>query len=445
MQRSFPLSKRRLPLDAIDSRTVFVIYAVIVGAAGVFIALWGSLWIGGPLNGQPWGVNSITRMAGMVIVAAACCAFGFSRIADPADRRRGLGWFIVAHVPPLLMATAQFFSMQGDVRPRMMSLTFFGIWGAWMWLYAGWTRYGGDLPPIHVVTSLFGGRPHNPTPLPRAEYEEQMREAGAQDERNRLARDLHDSIKQQIFAIQTAAATVEARFQSDPAGARQAIAQVRNSARESMAEMDAMLDQLRVTVVENTGLIEALKKQCEALAFRTGATVTFTPGPLPPSEALPPGAHRALLRVAQEALSNVARHARAAHVSVTLAAADQCVQLRVEDDGAGYDAKAAPRGIGLDNMRARVTEYNGATEITGVPGKGTAVAVSIPYTVDEPQYFLRKAMWLAAVVLFVFGALMFDSSRRNHYLLVLMVPVVVDVVRYAIAWRRARKLRVGAA
>jgi signal transduction histidine kinase len=79
----------------------------------------------------------------------------------------------------------------------------------------------------------------------RLQYEEQIREAARQEERVRLARDLHDAVKQQLFAIQAAAATVEARFDTDAAGARQALEQVRSSSREALTEMEVMLDQLQ--------------------------------------------------------------------------------------------------------------------------------------------------------------------------------------------------------
>ena len=158
---------------------------------------------------------------------------------------------------------------------------------------------------------------------------------------------------------------------SDPEGARAAIGQVRDSARESMAEMDALLDQLRVTVVENAGLVEALKKQSAALEFRTGAHVVVTIGALPPSGRLRPGVHQALLRTAQEALSNVARHARASSVSVDLSERNNRLVLQITDDGVGYATDQARQGMGLDNIHTRAREFDGIAEITSRPGGGT--------------------------------------------------------------------------
>jgi len=261
---------------------------------------------------------------------------------------------------------------------------------------------------------------------------------GAQQERNRLARDLHVSMKQQIFAFQTSAATAEARLPSDPQGAGAALAQVRDAARESMVEMDAMLDQLRVAAIDNMGLIEALKRQCEALEFRTGARVRFTARTLPANEALPPGTHQALLRIAQEALSNVARHARSSHVTVELGVVEDRLVLRVVDDGQGYEADSTRRGMGLDNMRARASAAGGDVRVIATPGRGTDVTASVPFTIDDPRTYLRKAAFGAAGA-GVVGWLV--ASGGSTFLLLLAAPMLFDAVRYLVAWRRATSLR----
>lgn len=98
-------------------------------------------------------------------------------------------------------------------------------------------------------------------------------------------------------------------------------------------------------------------------------------GKLPPSEALAPGAQNAIFRVAQEALANVGRHARAASVLVTLGGADGRAELRVQDDGAGFDPNQAPRGMGVANMRARAREFGGKLELASRPGAGAAAFV----------------------------------------------------------------------
>lgn len=222
-------------------------------------------------------------------------------------------------------------------------------------------------------------------------WQDSIREAAAQQERNRLARDLHDSIKQQIFSVRVASATVEARWDSDPEGAREALAHVRRSAQEAAVEMQALLHQLRPEALANVGLVEALREQGEALGYRTGARVVVEVGELPPDEQLPPDAQEALFRIAQEALANVARHARAAHVHVHLGRAGgpedpPVLELAVRDDGQGFDPAQEESGIGLRSMRERLQPFNGHLQIDSQPAAGTRLTASLPLlpAADEP-------------------------------------------------------------
>src|SRR5215218_4994171 len=223
-------------------------------------------------------------------------------------------------------------------------------------LYLAITGAGSDFPaplrplapdPAHPRARGFVIRNKPTIGRLRSEYEQQIRAAARQEERARLARDLHDAVKQQLFAIQTAAATVQARFDADPAGARLALEQVRSAAREAMTEMEAMLDQLQAAPIENAGLVAFLRKQCEALGFQTGAKVTFTVGTLPAETAVDPPVRQTMARVAQEALSNVARHARASNVSVSLGTSDGRLVLIVKDDGSGFVTEQEPRRMGM--------------------------------------------------------------------------------------------------
>jgi signal transduction histidine kinase len=141
-------------------------------------------------------------------------------------------------------------------------------------------------------------------------------QTAVQKEPNRLARDRHDSIKQQLFSINVQAAAAQARWEHDPQAAQGAIADVRRSAHEALVEMRALLQQFRPAPLETVGLIESLRDQCEALDYRSGAHVAPHFGALPGDDQLPPGAQEAIFRIAQEALGNVARQARAEHVAL---------------------------------------------------------------------------------------------------------------------------------
>ena len=227
------------------------------------------------------------------------------------------------------------------------------------------------------------------------QWRQRIRATAAQEERNRLARDLHDSIKQQLFAIQMAIATTEARWDDDPAGAREALGGVRTAAREGLAEMRALLQELQPQALATAGLVEALREQCEALGYRTGARIEFVPGVPIPGEKLPPQAQEVLFRMAQEALSNVARHARAESVRVALGLEGDAAVLRVEDDGQGFDPRRPPAGLGLRNLEARAASLQGELRIRSAPGSGTAIRVRIPLLrpPEPPRGSLGIHLW----------------------------------------------------
>jgi signal transduction histidine kinase len=221
----------------------------------------------------------------------------------------------------------------------------------------------------------------------------QARDAAAQQERNRLARELHDSIKQQIFSIHMGVAAVQARWDTDPQGARQALGDVRRSAQEAMVEMNALLQQLSPAPVEKVGLMQALRDQCEALGYRTDAEVTVQFGELPADDRLPAGTQESLFRVAQEAFSNIARHARADHVRLYIGQrdADGPLRLEIRDDGQGFELDAAEGGMGLKNIHQRVLALGGQLAIDSAPGKGTALYITIPLM--EPVVPQEEAMY----------------------------------------------------
>jgi len=201
-----------------------------------------------------------------------------------------------------------------------------------------------------------------------------------QEERNRLAQDLHDSVKQQLYSIQTNLAAAQARWDTDTVGARDAVERARTSTHESMAEMSALLDRLRRDPLESVGLVEALRRQCEALGYQTGAEVTTHFGALPGPDRVPPESMTATFRIAQEALANVARHARARQVRLSLAFEEEAGQfeLEIQDDGQGFDTSQAGSGMGLANMQSRASEVGGLLEIDSVPGGGSTIRLRVP-------------------------------------------------------------------
>ena len=279
----------------------------------------------------------------------------------------------------------------------------------------------------------------------RQRWIRQLSEAAAQQERNRLARDLHDSIKQQIFSINVSAAAAQERWADDSVGARQALEDVRNSAREAMAEMEAMLQQLRPTPLENVGLVEALRKQAEALQYRTGANVTTEFSDLPDSDTLAPGAQEAIFRIAQEALSNIARHARAKNVRLRLYQQHDgeipALWLKIQDDGRGFDTTQPGSGMGLANIKVRAAEIGGQLRIESAPGEGTSLVMNIPIISPDVNKIRRMSYVIQAYIFAVIFTVhfLFRYSHSTGDLFIRQLIVMVEILLFLPAYFHAQK------
>ena len=389
----------------VDTRWVLRVYAAVTIVVGISMTTTGIRGI----DGVPLAHESLIWMIGMAVVAAGCAASGLALNDDPVSRRRALVRFAIGHLLLGLivwMQWAVYWGKQGLPLPAALAPLAAGI--------------------ILLTTAMSAwlrepdGAESGTTRRIRSAYDEHIRQIARREERARLARDLHDAVKQQLFVIQTAAATAQARFDADAPGARGALADVRTAARDATTEMEALLDELQAAPMENTGLVEALKKQCEALAMRTGAAVNFQPDALPTPGAIPPGAHEAMYRVAQEALANVARHARADRVDVSLHTTATEVELRVTDNGSGFDTSTRRRGMGIANMDTRAAEIGGRVLIVA-GSTGTEVVLSVPVANAAARVAWRTAtiLGLALLNLGVFCALM---GERPPLLLLLLLP-----------------------
>lgn len=206
-------------------------------------------------------------------------------------------------------------------------------------------------------------------------------EAGQQlavsEERNRLARDLHDSVTQELFSMTMMASALPALIDRRPEVARERAERLQNLARGALAEMRALLFALRPASLTDEGLIAAVTKHAAAFESREGVTVHVEID----GEGRPPHAvEEAFYRVMQEALNNITKHAKAQNVWITLVVDDDCTSLQIRDDGEGFDP-ASPgdsAGMGLRSMRERIAEINGGFILTSTPGLGTTVQVSVP-------------------------------------------------------------------
>ena len=192
--------------------------------------------------------------------------------------------------------------------------------------------------------------------------------AGVLAERERLAREIHDTLAQGFTSVVVLLELAESEVDTDPAAARQRLAIARETARQNLAEARALVAALTPVDLQAAPLPEAIGRLVDRFGAETGlpARLTVTGEP----RALPANTEVVLLRAAQEALANVRKHAGAGRVEVTL---DGAV-LAVADDGAGFDPAAPTGGYGLAGMRRRVEEIGGTVSIASGPG-GTRVEV----------------------------------------------------------------------
>lgn len=227
---------------------------------------------------------------------------------------------------------------------------------------------------------------------------QQAREAAALTERNRIARELHDSIKQHIFGINASAVAARTYWQREKLeGAREAIEDIERNAQGAQMEMQALLQHLRPAPLENTSLLEALHIQAQALGFRTGAQVQVDLATLPDDDRLLPGTQEAIFRLVQEAFANSARHARAHTVWLAVRTVGQELWITVRDDGQGFDPAHVQSGMGFSNLHERTRALHGSVEISSQPGLGTTVRITIPLleALRSPEEEARQRYELA--------------------------------------------------
>ncbi|GAA3824771.1 MULTISPECIES: sensor histidine kinase [Amycolatopsis] len=200
----------------------------------------------------------------------------------------------------------------------------------------------------------------------------QAREAGVMEERQRLSLEIHDTLAQGFTGIITQLEAAE----QDPGEWRRRVATATALARENLAEARRSVHALRPGPLDEARLPDALKAVAERWAQRSEVAIEFTAtGTARPMH---PEIEATLLRVAQEALSNVAKHAGARRVGLTLSYMEDQVTLDVRDDGSGFDPARRGDGFGLPGMLQRVQRLAGTLAVESEPGAGTAISASLP-------------------------------------------------------------------
>jgi signal transduction histidine kinase len=225
-----------------------------------------------------------------------------------------------------------------------------------------------------VIAELQRARAEN------AELLAKVREAAVLGERQRLAREIHDTLAQGLTGIVTQLEAAEEALEHRTDAARGHLDAARRLARDSLGEARRSVQALRPRPLEEGRLVDALASVADGWTRDSGvATTVTTVGEARP---LPSETEVTLLRVAQEALTNAGRHAGASAVALTLSYTDGTVSLDVTDDGVGFDAAVprpdGPGGFGLTAMRERVAGLQGSLDVESGPGQGTTIVATLP-------------------------------------------------------------------
>ncbi|HXH23522.1 MAG TPA: GAF domain-containing protein, partial [Dehalococcoidia bacterium] len=201
-------------------------------------------------------------------------------------------------------------------------------------------------------------------------------QAASLEERQRLARELHDSVSQALYGIALGARTARTQLDREPEKAAEPLNYVLSLAEAGLAEMRALIFELRPESLESEGLVAALEKQVSATRARHGLEVQAS---LCAEPDVAVEVKEAAYRIAQEALHNVVKHSQARSVRLVLAAEGDALRLTVADDGRGFDPDSDfPGHMGLRSMRERAERAGGTLTIDAAPGRGAAVTAVFP-------------------------------------------------------------------
>jgi signal transduction histidine kinase len=208
------------------------------------------------------------------------------------------------------------------------------------------------------------------------------------EERGRLARDLHDAVTQTLFSASLIAEAVPASWELDQQEGRQLLSELQHLTRGALAEMRTLLLELRPAALIETSLSDLLHQLAEAASGRAGVPVSVA---VSGDCRLPSDVHVALYRIAQEALNNVVKHARATQAEVSfrcaaLAGGGNGADLDIWDDGRGFDpGRVGPDHLGLGIMRERAEAIGAHLQIETEAGNGTRVSLSWKEAVHQDE------------------------------------------------------------
>ena len=204
-------------------------------------------------------------------------------------------------------------------------------------------------------------------------------------ERNRLARELHDTLAHSLSAVTVQLEAVRSLWEFDPIAAQDMLDRADETARRGLTEARRALQDLRASPLQDLGLSLALRELAETAAERAGASLTIHL-PLRNPDNIPPDIQHGVYRIAQETLENVVRHSEARSIVFRLLQTREGLSLTISDDGRGIDSAVlqgarddSPDGLGLRGMKERASLIGGSLEITEQEGQGTQVHLQVPF------------------------------------------------------------------
>ncbi len=283
----------------------------------------------------------------------------FSELAPPDERRGALARFRALRTRPHEVHRTRLKVQSRDGRELAMEITSIGM------------VQDGEFIGAHGAARDVSERDRLEQDIRR-----QAVELASSEERSHLARELHDSVTQALFSMTLLSRSIELLLVKDPAQVPGKLSSLRELQREALAEMRALIFELRPGNVEENGLIQALRTHSAALSGRIGLPVVVE-GDLAVRPSL--DCEEGLYRIAQEALHNVVKHAGAKQVRVEVGRVADGIHLRVIDDGRGFDPTAVPDGhLGLAGMQSRAERLGGTLTVASMRDRGTTIDVVIP-------------------------------------------------------------------
>lgn len=219
---------------------------------------------------------------------------------------------------------------------------------------------------------------HAAIAIENARLYERSRELSVIEERNRLARDLHDSVSQTLFSVVLTAEAASALIDRDPARAKAEVQKVQDLSQDALKEMRSLIFELRSAELEAQGLVPTLRKHVDVLRRVRHVDIEVR---VRGERRLDLKLERELFRIAQEALNNALKHSQAAGIAVELEMRKRNVTLTIHDDGVGFnieDPQIRSKRLGLTSMQERAQAIGGALCIEARPGEGATVRLEVP-------------------------------------------------------------------